>query len=236
MRARAWGRPAPACAASSAAVKRCRRNCRSVASPPCRRPALYNLYGPTEAAVDVTHWTCRAGDDAARVPIGRPIWNTQIYILDAAQQPVAPGVAGEIYIGGIGVGRGYHGRAGLTAERFVPDPHGAAPGARLYRTGDLGRFGPDGQIDNLGRNDNQVKVRGLRIELGEIEAHLARAPGVKEAVVLARDDAPGDTRLAAYVTCTATRRVPSRRCASRFGQACRTIWCRPTSWCWRACR
>jgi amino acid adenylation domain-containing protein len=161
---------------------------------------LHNLYGPTEAAVDVTWWPCARGDDRRSVPIGRPIANTQIHLLDARLNPVAPGVAGELYIAGVQVGRGYLGRRGLTAERFVPDPFSATPGARMYRTGDLARWLADGSVDYLGRADHQVKIRGFRIELGEIEAALAAHPGVREAVVVARTDAPGETRLVAYLT------------------------------------
>lgn len=159
---------------------------------------LYNLYGPTEAAVDVTAWTCAA--DNASVPIGKPIANTHIAILDESGQPVVPGVRGEIHIGGVQVGRGYLGRPELTAERFIPDPADNTPGARLYRTGDLGRWRRDGAIEYAGRNDFQVKLRGLRIELGEIEARLAALPGVAQAVVLMREDRPGDQRLVAYLT------------------------------------
>ena len=162
--------------------------------------ALYNLYGPTEAAIDVTHWTCDAGQQQGYVPIGRPIANTQIYILDAQGQPVPVGVSGEIHIAGDGVARGYLNRVELTAERFVRDPFSEDADARMYRTGDLGRWRADGAIEYLGRNDFQVKIRGLRIELGEIEARLAEQPQVREAVVLAREDGAGDRRLVAYVT------------------------------------
>jgi amino acid adenylation domain-containing protein len=162
---------------------------------------LYNLYGPTEAAVDVTAWTSRPGYTWTSVPIGRPIANTQIYILDAHGQPVPIGVAGELYIGGAGVGRGYLNRSELTAERFIADPFVAVaagePLARMYRTGDLGRWLPDGSIEFLGRNDFQVKVRGVRIELGEIEAALARHPGVEGAAVVAREEG-ATKRLVAY--------------------------------------
>ncbi len=158
---------------------------------------LHNLYGPTEAAVDVTFWPCRPGE--ARVPIGRPIANLQIHVLSPSFQPAPIGVAGELCIGGVGVGRGYLGRPGLTAEKFVPDPFSAQPGARLYRTGDLTRTLADGRIEFLGRIDFQVKIRGFRVEIGEIEAALAASPGVRQALVLAREKATGGLGLVAYV-------------------------------------
>jgi amino acid adenylation domain-containing protein len=163
---------------------------------------LHNLYGPTEAAVDVTHWPCTLSEalslGAASMPIGQPIDNTGIYILDALGQVVPVGVRGEIHIGGVQVGRGYLGRDDLSAERFVPDPFSPSAGARLYKTGDLGLWRADGAVLYLGRNDHQVKVRGLRIELGEIEAALLDLAVFKDAVVLAREDVPGDQRLVAY--------------------------------------
>ncbi|WP_212749176.1 non-ribosomal peptide synthetase [Chitinivorax sp. B] len=162
--------------------------------------ALHNLYGPTEAAVDVTWYHCISGEYADKVPIGRPIANTRMYLLDPQGQPVPLGVAGEIHIAGIQVARGYLNRAELTAERFITDPFVSDVTARMYRTGDLGRWLPDGNIEYLGRNDFQVKLRGLRIELGEIEAALALHPLVREVVVVARDDRGGDPRLVAYVT------------------------------------
>jgi len=158
---------------------------------------LFNLYGPTEAAVDVTVWACEREGRRTSVPIGRPIANTRIHLLDPVLEPVPIGAPGELYIGGVQVGRGYLGRPELTAERFIPDPWGE-PGSRLYRTGDLARHLPDGAVEFLGRIDHQVKVRGFRIELGEVEAALAAHPAVREAVVVARADDAG-RRLVAYL-------------------------------------
>ncbi|WP_437715402.1 amino acid adenylation domain-containing protein [Sorangium sp. So ce448] len=160
---------------------------------------LHNLYGPTEAAVDVTAWECERGRDEALVPIGYPIAGNHIRLLDASGQPVPIGVPGELYIGGVGVARGYLGRPALTAERFVPDPFGDEPGARLYRTGDLARYRPDGAIEFLGRTDHQVKLRGFRIELSEIELALSQHAAVRDAAVLLQAQPPGDPALVAYV-------------------------------------
>jgi amino acid adenylation domain-containing protein len=160
--------------------------------------ALFNLYGPTEASVEVTFHRCVAGGDREAVPIGRPVANTRIHLLDRHGRLVALGVTGELHIAGLQVARGYLGRPDLTAERFVPDALGREPGARLYRTGDLARHLPSGEIEYLGRTDHQVKLRGFRIELGEIEAALASHPGIREAAVLARADGASETRLVAY--------------------------------------
>ena len=138
---------------------------------------LHNLYGPTEASVDVTSWACRADDPRQVVPIGRPIANLQTYVLDGRLEPVPVGVPGELYLGGVGLGRGYLNRSDLTAERFVPDPWSGVAGGRLYKTGDLARWLADGSLEYLGRLDFQVKIRGHRIELGEIESGAAEPRG-----------------------------------------------------------
>jgi amino acid adenylation domain-containing protein len=159
--------------------------------------SLWNLYGPTETTVWSTVRQITSADTL--ITIGHPIANTQVYILDAQLQPVPVGTPGELYIGGDGLARGYLHRPELTAERFIPDPFSSKPEARIYRTGDLARFLPNGELEHLGRLDHQVKVRGFRIELGEIESVLAQHPAVRQAVVIAREDSPGDKRLVAYV-------------------------------------
>jgi amino acid adenylation domain-containing protein len=166
--------------------------------------ALYNEYGPTEATVWCSVYRCQPRDESNRVPIGRPIANTQLYVLDSHMQVVPVGVPGELHVGGASMTGGYWNRPDLTAERFIPNPFDRTPDARLYKTGDLARFLPDGNIEYLGRIDHQVKVRGFRIELGEIEAALLGHPGVREAVVIAREDTPGDQRLVAYYTAVET--------------------------------
>jgi amino acid adenylation domain-containing protein len=168
-----------------------------VANRWARGRKLINAYGPTEATVCATVFHVRAGA-LGFPPIGRPIANTKVYILDEQREPAPIGVSGELYIGGTGVARGYLNRAELTEEKFVPDPFANDSNARMYRTGDLARWLPDGNIEYLGRNDFQVKIRGFRIELGEIETRLAEYPGIREAVVIAREDSSGEKRLVAY--------------------------------------
>jgi amino acid adenylation domain-containing protein len=160
---------------------------------------LHNLYGPTEASVDVTYHSTTPGGRRRTVPIGRPVANTSIVLLDRHLRPAPLGVPGELHIGGVQLAIGYVGRPELTAERFIPDGLSEVPGARLYKTGDLARFRPDGEVEFLGRLDHQVKIRGVRIELGEIEAALCGFPAVREAVVLARKDGGADARLVAYM-------------------------------------
>lgn len=161
--------------------------------------ALYNLYGPTEATVDTICWACKPDSTGQKVPIGRPIANTQVYLLDQHLQPAPIGVAGELYIGGDALARGYLQRAALTAEQFLPNPFGPESGTRLYRTGDLARYRPDGAVEFLGRRDGQVKLRGYRIEIGEIEEILSQHPAVQQCVIVVREDIPGDQRLVAYI-------------------------------------
>nr|AXN93627.1 PuwA [Symplocastrum muelleri NIVA-CYA 644] len=161
---------------------------------------IINEYGPTETVVGCCVYEVTAQTNlSSPIPIGRPIANTQLYILDRFLQPVPIGIRGELYIGGAGVGRGYLNRPDLTQEKFIPNPFSNEPNSRLYKTGDLARYLPDGNIEFLGRIDNQVKVRGFRIELGEIESALSMHPQVRETVAIAREDTPGDKRLVAYV-------------------------------------
>ena len=176
--------------------------------------ALYNLYGPTEAAIDVTHWACK-DDGRNHVAIGQPIAGIRTYVLDGDLDLAPPGVAGELYLGGVGLARGYLHRPDLTSERFVADPF--VQGERLYRTGDLVRWRDDGQLEYLGRLDHQVKIRGLRIELGEIEAELLSQPEVREVVVVAQEG-PGGSRLVAYVVLQVGSELETAVLRERLGQ------------------
>ncbi len=168
---------------------------------------LYNLYGPTEASVASTCWMCQPFDSRERVPIGRPIDNTQIFLLDKFLQPVPLGLPGEVHIGGIGLARGYFNRHTLTTENFIHNPFSNNSGARLYKTGDLARYLPDGNLEFLGRADQQVKLRGYRIELGEIETFLRQYPSIQDAVAVVREDRPGDKRLVAYLVAAAGQAI-----------------------------
>jgi thioesterase domain-containing protein/acyl carrier protein len=171
---------------------------------------LLNLYGSSEVSADATFFDTSEPFEGASVPIGRPLWNTRIYILDTALQPVPIGVPGEVYVGGDGVARGYWNRPGLTAQRFLPDTFSEAAGAKLYRTGDLARYRPDGSIEYLGRKDHQVKIRGQRVELGEVETALRTHPEIREAAATLRAHTPGDNRIVAYFV-PSGERAPSPR-------------------------
>ncbi len=160
---------------------------------------LHNLYGPTEASIDVSHYTCPSQREDEKLPIGRPVANTQLYILNPALNPVPVGVSGELHIGGVQLARGYANRPDLTAEKFIPDPFSSRPGARMYKTGDVCRFLPNGEIEYISRIDHQVKVRGFRIELGEIEQALRHLPSVEDCVVLVRAFGSSEKALVAYI-------------------------------------
>ncbi len=178
---------------------------------------LVNCYGPTEAAIDASFWTCQRGTNYIFAPIGCSIANTEIYLLDEDLQPVPFGEPGELYIAGVGLARGYLNRPELTNEKFISNPFASEPGTRLYKTGDLARYLPDGNLEFLGRIDQQVKIRGFRIELGEIEAILAQHLALKQALVIDREDIPGNKRLVAYIVAKPGQ-VPTQRELRRFLQ------------------
>jgi amino acid adenylation domain-containing protein len=170
---------------------------------------LYNQYGPTETAIDAAYWRCESESPRRTIPIGRPIANKQIYLLDSHLQPVPVGVFGELHIGGMGLARGYLRNPALTAEKFIPNPFAGQAGERLYRTGDLARFLPGGEIEFHGRMDNQVKIRGHRIELGEIEAALGKHHALRESAIAVREDTPGEKKLVAYFVPADAAHTPS---------------------------
>ncbi|WP_345780066.1 amino acid adenylation domain-containing protein [Microbulbifer litoralis] len=203
--------------------------------------ALHNLYGPTEAAVDVTYRPATAAAAGAGVPIGRPLWNTRVQVLDQQLRQVPVGATGELYLGGVQLAQGYLGRAGLTAARFVADPFSSEPGARLYRSGDLVRWLANGEIEYLGRADDQIKIRGQRVELGEIESLLRQQPGVASAAVQGPSAAPASPAWTAAswwpTWCPRqTARRTRTRCAPTCGRGCRHTCCRWPMCRWRRCR
>ena len=188
---------------------------------------LVNTYGVTEAAIDSTAWrhqpeTPFPSLGGSSVPIGRPIANNRVYLLDRDGMPVPSGVAGELHIAGVAPGRGYIFRPGLTAERFVPDAWSGQPGARAYRTGDLARFLPTGAVEYLGRMDDQIKLRGFRIELGEVAAALEAHPGVREAVVVLGGQGLEERRLLAYLVAAGGAAPDLRELRGFLGSGCRT--------------
>jgi len=166
-----------------------------------------HTYGPTEACVNAATWKFDPGDDSRRIPIGHPISNVRLFILDSSLEPAPIGVPGELYIAGVGLARGYWMQPVLTAESFIPNPYPISAGERIYRTGDLARWFKDGSIEFIGRVDHQVKLRGYRIELGEIESVLGNHEDITQVVVLLREDEPGEERLVAYIVASGGTRL-----------------------------
>jgi amino acid adenylation domain-containing protein len=195
---------------------------------------VLHLYGPTEGTIcSTSQWLDR--QCVGPPPIGRPLWNIRVYVLDRDLNSLPVGVTGELYLAGAGLARGYLKRPGLSAERFVPDPYGT-PGTRMYRTGDLAKWRADGVLEFLGRADQQLKIRGFRIEPGEIEAVLLGHPSVAQAAVVAREDPGRGKRLVGYVVAQSGPSGPIRRCcALTLPKACLSTWCPGRSWCWRLC-
>ena len=200
---------------------------------------MVNVYGAAECTDVSSFYRLRDYERYAKtsVPIGKPIANSQVYILDEHLEPVPFGASGEICIAGDGVGKGYINDAEMTAAKFVPNPFGGGPEARLYRTGDVGRFLPDWNLEFVGRVDHQVKLRGFRIDLGDIEAPIRQSPAVKEAVVLNREDGSGDQRLSpTWCSGRTRRRSPTRTCARSSRTGCPSTCCRTISSRWTRCR
>lgn len=194
---------------------------------------LHNLYGPTEAAVDVTYWPASKTDASDPLPIGFAVWNTQLYILDQHLRPVAPGTPGALYLGGRQLAQGYLGRADLTAARFVPNPFSPQTDARMYETGDLARWRSDGAVVYLGRQDDQIKLRGQRIELGEIETVLGRHPACRQVAVVAREDKPGELRIVAYAVPHA-QHAPDTQALLDYAHDCLPDYMVPSAVVWLA--
>ncbi|GAA3353921.1 hypothetical protein GCM10017744_009420 [Streptomyces antimycoticus] len=202
----------------------------------CPDTTVIDVYGPTETTTfAVRHRLPRGPEVPASVPIGSPLDNTRLMVLDTGLRPVPPGTAGELHIAGAGLARGYWRRPGTTAERFVADPYGP-PGTRMYRTGDLVRWNAEGVLEYVGRADEQVKLRGFRIELGEIEALLGSHPDVAQTVVTVQEPRPGDKRLVAHLVAERGTTPSRRTCGHTWPPNSPTTWCPPRSSSWTRCR